>query len=319
MTDEKDISRELLDLIEQYDNDTKRILKEHSRLDYLYALADMRENLLEWYPFRPEGRLLEVGSGYGAMTGLYSRKVAEVVVLDPARDNLAVNRMRHQEMENITYVEESLVSYAARTARKTSAAGEVGASKAVESLDGTDVSGAVESVGGTDISGTVDAADEENRQKFFDYIVFVGTLTEDAREQIAAAKSLLKKDGELIAAACNPFGIKYWAGAKKDDVSFSKKELIRLLTECGGEPDMPDENDRLEFYYPMPDYRLPISVYSQSFLPGKGDLTNTLTAYDYPQYLLLDVGAAYDAVCEDGQFENFANSFLVIWRNHGTD
>ena len=75
----------------------------------------------------------------------------------------------------------------------------------------------------------------------------------------------------------------------------------------------------MEFYYPMPDYKLPISIYSQSYLPGKGDLTNTLTAYDYPKYLLLDIGASYDAVCEDGQFENFANSFLVIWRKYGAN
>jgi len=28
----------------------------------------------------------------------------------------------------------------------------------------------------------------------------------------------------------------------------------------------------------------------------------------------MDVGAAYDAVCGDGQFGQFANSFLVAWK-----
>lgn len=252
-----------MDLLERYGADRKLALREHSRLDYLYALSDMRENLLEWYPFRPEGRLLEVGSYYGAMTGLYSRRVAEVVVLDESVDNLAANQMRHQEDGNITYVQGQIEDYV--------------------NLPGT--------AGG------------------FDYVVFVGSLKPDFEAELGAARRLLKPDGELIVAVCNQFGMKYWAGAQKDEYSFSKNSLVKLMAGAG----------ELEFYYPMPDYKLPVSIYSQSYLPGKGDLTNTLTAYDYPKYLLLDIGAAYDAVCEDGQFENFANSFLVIGRKYGAN
>lgn len=265
-----DISREIMDLLERYGADRKQALREHSRLDYLYALSDMRENLLEWYPFHPEGRLLQVGSDYGAMTGLYSRRVAEVVVLDESEDNLAVNRMRHQEDENVAYIRGTLEDY----------------------------------------------VNQPGWVEMFDYVVFVGSLTPDFDEKIRGAKGLLKPGGELIVAVCNQFGMKYWAGAPKDEYSFSRNTLVRLITGDGEEV---DGGDQLEFYYPMPDYKLPISIYSQSYLPGKGDLTNTLTAYDYPKYLLLDIGAAYDAVCEDGQFENYANSFLVIWRKYGAN
>ena len=207
--------------------------------------------------------LLQVGSDYGAMTGLYSRRVAKVVVLDESEDNLAVNRMRHQEEDNIAYVQGMLTDYV----NQPGAAGS------------------------------------------FDYVVFVGSLKPEFEAELRAAKRLLKPDGELIVAACNQFGMKYWAGAQRDEISFSRNSLEKLMAGA----------KELEFYYPMPDYRLPISIYSQSYLPGKGDLTNTLTAYDYPKYLLLDIGAAYDAVCEDGQFENFANSFLVIGRTYGAD
>lgn len=261
-----DISKELIGLIERYGGDEKLALKENSRLDYLYALSDMRENLLEWYPFKPEGYLLQAGSDYGAITGLYSRRVSEVVVLDESEDNLTVNRMRYMDEDNIVYIKSGLTDYAA-------------------GFNG-------------------------GAGRSFDYVVLAGSLTDDCERQIDAAKSLLKPDGELIVAVCNQFGMKYWAGAERDALSLSRNALVKLL---GG--NLSD----LEFYYPMPDYKLPFTVYSQSYLPGKGDLTNTLTAYDYPQYPLLDIGAYYDAVCEDGQFENFANSFLVIWRNHGAD
>lgn len=83
----RDISEELGRVLERYEGDVHRILGEHVRLDYLYALSGLRENLVEWYPFKREGTLLEVGSGYGALTGGYSGKVSWVDVLDESDTN----------------------------------------------------------------------------------------------------------------------------------------------------------------------------------------------------------------------------------------
>ena len=62
-----------------------------------------------------------------------------------------------------------------------------------------------------------------------------------------------------------------------------------------------------------PQYGIRRTIFSDEYLPGKGDLTDTITAYDYPKYLLMDVGEAYDRVCADGQFDQYANGYLVIW------
>lgn len=257
----KDISKELLELLERYKLDTKAILRDYSRLDYLYALSGMRENLLEWYPFRADASLLQIGSDYGAMTGLYSRRVEQVVVLDPSVDDLEVSRLRNRGAGNIRYVAADLTEYTGEQ---------------------------------------------------FDYVVLIGSLEPDYQARIQAAKALLKPKGELILAASNPLGIKFWAGVEQEEHSFTKKALTELVMGDGN-------GGTLEFYYPIPDYRLAFTIYSQSYLPGKGDLTKVLTAYDYPKYQMIDMGAAFDTVCEDGQFENFANSFLMIWRDHDSD
>lgn len=277
--DSGDISRELIRILKTYKGDRKQALKEHVRLDYLYALSDQRENLMEWYPFRADACLLEVGSGYGALTGVYSRKTAHVDVLDSSEENLEVNCLRHRELarrQNISYYKGEICSYA---------------------LQGGSLKEAF-------------AKEDGIFAKKYDYIVFAGTLGENAREEIRAAKALLKPEGELLVAACNPFGLKYWAGAKKDAFSFSKSALIRLLSD-------EDRGQDVKFYYPMPDYRIPVTIFSDEYLPGKGDLTDTVTAYDYPPYLALDIGASYDAVCEDGQFDRYANAYLAIWRQGG--
>jgi len=56
--------------------------------------------------------------------------------------------------------------------------------------------------------------------------------------------------------------------------------------------------------------------HSDQYLPGKGDLTHAILAYDYPKYLKFDLGKMFDEVCEGKQFETFANSFLTIWSRH---
>lgn len=257
----KDISLDIQSLLDQYGSDTALALKENSRIEYLYALSDIRENLLEWYDFFPDAALLQIGSDYGALTGLYAEKVKEVVVLDPSEENLKTNEIRHKRCKNIRYV-----------------------------------------------NGPVHKPQSVLGGKQFDYVVMVGTLTAPFDQQLHEVKKLLRPNGKLIIAAANKFGMKYWAGAKQEEYSVSESELLNLVNS--------GENGDYEIYYPMPDYKLPVTIYSQDFLPGKGDLANTVIAYDYPKYLKLDVGEMFDAVCEDGKFPYFSNSFLIIWSSH---
>lgn len=257
-----DLSPELRNLYTKYQGDTKAILKDNPNLDYMYALSDIRENLLEWYQFEENASLLQIGSDYGALTGLYSRRVKEVTVLESNQNNLSFNRLRHQKRDNIKYV-----------------------------------------------TGNLDTFPEEH----FDYVVMVGSLEEPYEEQIKKAKTLLKPEGKLIISLCNRLGLKYQAGAVSDQTKLSRQEVLELL--CGeGETE-----GNVEFYYPMPDYKLPVTIYSDSYLPSKGDLTHAILAYDYPKYLRFDLGKMFDEVCEGKQFQTFANSFLTIWSRHEED
>lgn len=254
-----DISPEIRKLLLAYQGDTKKLLQENPNVDYLYALSDIRENLLEWYVFDEKASLLQVGSDYGVLTGLYSRRLSQVTVLDQNQNNLSLNRLRHETRENIRYV-----------------------------------------------TGKLETFEEEG----FDYVVMAGSLRKPYDAQIKKAKSLLKPNGKLILSVCNRLGLKYQAGALMEKDHLSRNELLELL--CGSK----GEEGRAEFYYPMPDYRLPMQLYSDRHLPGKGDLTHAILAYDYPKYLRFDLGKRFDEVCEGKQFETFANSFLTIWSRY---
>lgn len=259
-----DISPEIRNLLLQYDGDTRAILRDHPKLEYLYALSDMRENVLEWFDFDENSSLLQVGSDYGALTGLYARRVRSVTVLDENRNNLDLNHLRHKEHDNIRFVQ-----------------------------------GGIEDFWG------------EEGGAHFDYVVMVGALKKPYEQQIAKAKSLLKPGGKLILAVCNRLGLKYKVGAIPDETSLLKSELENLLRGDGERP-----SGKLEFYYPMPDYRMTTTLYSEKYLPAKGDLSHAVLAYDYPVYLRFDLGKMYDEICEEKQFETFANSYLAIWSGH---
>ena len=51
----KKIDDEIQLLLKEHNGNIREILEENSRLDYLYALSEQRELLLEWYDFDPEG------------------------------------------------------------------------------------------------------------------------------------------------------------------------------------------------------------------------------------------------------------------------
>jgi 2-polyprenyl-3-methyl-5-hydroxy-6-metoxy-1,4-benzoquinol methylase len=257
-----DLSPEIRNLYVKYQGDIKTLLKENPNLDYMYALSDIRENLLEWFEFDESASLLQIGSDYGALTGLYSRKVKQVTVLDSNHNNLSFNRLRHQKRDNINYVTGSLDTYTG---------------------------------------------------EHFDYVVMIGSLDEPYEDQIRKAKALLKPEGTLILSLSNRLGLKYQAGAIANSSMLSRQELLELL--CGNE----ERDGNAEFYYPMPDYKLPVTIYSDSYLPSKGDLTHAILAYDYPKYLRFDLGKMFDEVCEGKEFQTFANSFLTIWSRHEED
>lgn len=286
-----DINKEVIALLDKYGDDYKRALKENKRLEYLYALSVLRENLLEWYDFQTDGSLLQVGADFGALTGLFTRRAGRVTVLDESEESLAVVKKRFGGRDNVDFALGDLMQHAERVRQDGSDGKLPGGGQA--GSDGR---------GGNLPGGGQAGSDERGGQASgYDVITLIGSLKAPYEAQIQAARELLLPGGTLIAAACNQFGMKYWAGARRDVYCVTKRELSELLPDGA-------------FYYPMPDYRLPSVIYSDKYLPKKGDLTGMPALYDYPEYLLMDVGEAYDAVCEDGRFADFANSFLVIWK-----
>ena len=115
--------------------------------------------------------------------------------------------------------------------------------------------------------------------------------------------------------------MKYWAGCTEDHFgtyfegianypstngvkTFSKKELIKIIEHTG--------NWKIDFYYPYPDYKLPMTIYSDEYLPKIGELSNVRYNFDRERLQLFDETRVYDGIINNELFSEFSNSFLVI-------
>lgn len=274
-----DIEDQILQELQETDDITD-ILMRHTEWPFLYHLSPIRENLLEWYDFDPEGTVLEIGSGCGALSGLLCQKTKRVVGIDLSKKRSLINVTKNKKYDNLEIL----------------------------------------------VGNFEDIRIEEK----FDYVTLVGVLEysiyyisgeKPFETMLKKAKDFLKPGGKLIVAIENKYGLKYWAGATEDHTghvfdgiqnyagvdrvrTFSRNRLEQMLQGTGFK--------KTDFYYPIPDYKMPFEVYAEAYLPKPGAIRNIISNYDRERYVLFNEEAAFDGLCEDGLFPLFANSFLTV-------
>lgn len=273
----------LLDYVKNHTAlDYERYIQETRSWSVMYHLSHIRENIVSWLPIGPGDRVLEIGSGCGAITGALARLAGHVTCVELSKKRSLINAYKNKENDNIEIL--------------------VGNFQDVEpnlksQYDYITLIGVFEYAGAY-IKG------DNPYQKMLDIL-----------------KAHLAPGGKIVIAIENRLGLKYFAGCKEDHLgeyfagiegygpdsnvrTFSKQTLTEILagsglTEC-------------KYYYPYPDYKLPHTIYSDDMLPGLGELDTNLRNYDADRIVLFDETKAFDAMIEEGRFPEFSNSFVVM-------
>ncbi|MFQ4201843.1 SAM-dependent methyltransferase, partial [Clostridioides difficile] len=235
------VEDELLDIVKNY-SEYEDIIKERKEWPIIYHLSKIRENIIEWIPINKTDNVLEVGSGCGAITGILSKKAKQVDCIELSQKRSYINAYRNKSKSNINIF--------------------VGNFEDIE----------------------------KNMTEKYDYITLIGVFEyaesyinskKPYIEFLRIVKKHLKKNGKIIIAIENRLGLKYWAGCKEDHLgtyfeglegyredkgikTFSKNELEDIFKLVGFY--------KYNFYYPYPDYKLPITIYSDEYLPKLGEL-----------------------------------------------
>lgn len=277
------VEDELLDIVKNNPvSEFTRIIAEKKSWPVFYHLSPFRTNIIDWIPFKKTDKVLEIGSGCGAITGALARRAGSVTCIDLSQKRSLVNAYRNKEYGNITI--------------------KVGNFKDIEPYLAED----------------------------FDYVLLIGvfeygqayiggkTPYEDFMRICNRHK---KADGRLVIAIENKFGLKYWAGCREDHLGtyFSGLEgyheggTARTFTRHGLERIMKSVGiSDYHFYYPYPDYKFMTTVYSDDYLPRRGELSNNLRNFDRERVLLFDEKQVFDEIIDEEEFPLFSNSYLLV-------
>ena len=77
------------------------IIEEKNSWPILYHLSYLRGNIVDWLPITRDMKVLEIGSGCGAITEKLSEKAGRVTCVDLSAKRSMINAYRNQDRDNI--------------------------------------------------------------------------------------------------------------------------------------------------------------------------------------------------------------------------
>lgn len=258
-------------------------LSSDDRWAIAYHFSPVRQNILSWYPFPSEASVLEIGSGLGAVTGVFLDRNLRVHCVESSRRRATIAAYRHAARCPFTIT--------------------------VGDIMRLDVHASYDYI---TLIGVLEYAP-----------MFLPEVPHPFHAFLMHVRRYLKPGGTLFLAIENRLGAKYFAGAAEDHTSrrfegitgyphttqaatFSRSELQTLLYAAG--------YGSLEWHYPYPDYKMPMQVFSDEHLPQASDLRGEIVSYDVARPMIFDERAFVQTVAGGEEFRILSNSFLVLCR-----
>jgi len=277
------VEDELLSIVQEVEpSEYGRVIEERKSWPILYHLSPLRENIVDWVPLNKDAKVLEIGSGCGAITGALARKAESVTCIDLSKKRSSINAYRHKELENVTI--------------------KVGNFQDIEPSLENDY-------------------DYIFLIGVFEYAQAYINTERPYEEFLHIVKKHCKADGKVAIAIENKFGLKYFAGCREDHLGeyftgiedYPNKGVVRTFSRGGLEKILKAcQIEDYSFYYPYPDYKFMTTLFSDERLPRLGELTSNLRNFDRSRLLLFDEKPAFDGIIREEAFPMFSNSYFLL-------
>lgn len=280
------ISKEKKDLIDKYINqyeieNYEDKFDENITCEELYYLTATSQNLLNWYPFSSECEILELGGDIGELTGLFCQKCKKVLTVEPQLDCAKAISKRYKNRENLEIV-----------------------------------------------AGNLKDIDLEEK---FDIITFIGNIDrikEIVGEDISLEKTIeylenfLKENGRILLAIDNKFGLRYWSGNPDNILNKKFSSLIgyhnepkvyETYTRKSLEIMLKNMGYYTNFYYPLPDYKMPNVIFTDNGLPQYNSIDKYNPYCAGKSDLIINEIDVFREILKTNpeMFTFFTNSFLI--------
>lgn len=275
----KDIYGEFEQDIQNYINkynvkDYNQIINKDKRTDIVSIFSEMRANIIKWYPFDKNKKILEIGANYGEITSELSKKCKEVTVVEFSKNKINCIVKRLANLDNLKCI---LCTNLKET-------------KIEEKYDYITLIG---------ISEYAEKIGFENLEDMLRWAQ--NHLTEDGKIILAIdnkfgvkflAGSTRNKNEEKFA--------NYREHIRTDYQLYGKDELIKILKNM--------EGITYKFYYPVPNYKLTHLIYTDNYLPQ--NINYNIYYGDYEEILFEELSFMKEAIKND-KFDFFTNSYFI--------
>ena len=168
--------------------DYQKVILTEKSWPIFYHLSPERENILDWYEWKDDASVFEVGAGCGAISGVLCRNAKRVVANDLSKRRSTINAYKNQDASNLEIMVGNF---------------NVVAEKMEERFDYVTLIGVLE------------------------YAKSYIGKDNPYPEYLEKINRLLKPGGKILIAIENRLGLKYFAGCREDHVDIRGSILSR--------------------------------------------------------------------------------------------
>lgn len=254
------------------------LAQEDNAYPILYHLSPLRENILNWYPFAKDARVLEVGSGCGALTRLLCRSVKEVVSAELSKRRASINYERNKDCANLRIM--------------------------VGNLNDMQFDGDFDYIL---LNGVLEYAMSftEGENPYEQFVSGLCRFLKPGGHLLIAIENRMGL--KYFNGAPEDHTGHYFEGIDRypdnDTVrTFSRTELSELLHACG--------LSAQRFYYPYPDYKFPTEIFTDETIRTYG-YGRPFVNLDEKRGRLFEESGVWRTLAKENAVAQFANSFLV--------
>ena len=284
-----EVEKDIIEYLNKYGEENyQEILKENSSWPVFYHITPIRKNIIDWYPFKPNAQVLEIGAGMGAITSVLCDKAEFVTSVELSKQRASAIELRCKNKQNLEIIVANFNDI-----------------KFDKKFDYITLIGVLEYA----------PLYTKTQNPFYDFLVQIKSLLkEDGKLLIAIENQYGMK---YFSGVPEDHTAKLYDGItgyenKNGIRTFGKKELKEIIEKSGLK--------YTKFYYPMPDYKLPNIIFSDEYLPNE-ETIKKYTPYlsDENVHVQYDEKQAYTDILKNGQFDFFANSFFIEASNKEID
>lgn len=258
---------------------SSKYVYEKASFPILYHLSKHRKNIIDWYEFKKNSKILHLGAGTGIITQSLAETGNKIIAVDANEELIYINKKLNKNLKNISWHISDEYNFL---------------NNCKETVDYVVLDGILEVT--------------MNPQNILELVNKI--LSADGQVIIVGFNKFGLK---YFSGSKEFYSQKVFEGLEGYPTynrarTFSKNEYASLLKKSGF--------SHVNFYYPYPDHLFSEMIFSEKRMPTYGELHNNIRNFDSDKVVFFNESKVYNELINSNNFDVFSNSFFIVASNN---